>query len=192
MNHANFSEAVAPAGAASSWVKVAVPHGPPRGATYKLELSPCEVSMSSVARTFVTCLAAVVGCGGSTGTQTVPGPPTASAKQDVRPSDGFPDIIPTLLTPPNGAEFDHYPRILTLRWTPEPLAASYIVELQIQGSSRDWHLIPDPARQSVTADSVQIQFNGAQPGRWRVIAIDATGVASSPSDWWEFFFGRWQ
>jgi hypothetical protein len=147
--------------------------------------------MSPVARTLVTCLAAVIGCGGDTETQTVPAPPTASAKPDGRPVQDFAAIIPTLLTPPNGAEFDHYPRILTLRWTPEPVAASYIVELQIQGSSLDWHPIPDPARQSVTADSVQIEFNGSQPGRWRVIAVDATGVASKPSEWGEFFFGRW-
>jgi len=132
-------------------------------------------------------LVALLGCAGNTGTPNVP----AQSSSTVAPSADFAALVPTLLAPTKDTPLNYYPRLLMLRWRAEPAAAHYVVDVEIQGTATlEWVLIPNAAREAVTADSIQIEFIGANPGRWRVTAIDSMGVASRPSEWWGFVFVR--
>lgn len=98
---------------------------------------------------------------------------------------------PIQLSPANGTVFDHYPRTTTLQWSPVSGAANYTVEIdcyhccQIDAWCTDigqvWQVVPRISTTSHTFD-----FVGAQPGRWRVWAVDAKGQVGPQSGWWEF------
>jgi tetratricopeptide (TPR) repeat protein len=99
---------------------------------------------------------------------------------------------PKLLSPEPGAVFDHYPRQTTLVWGEVPGAATYMVEWDYQ-SDGTWTLEArggtypvQPTKQPV----FNFQFVGAQPGRWRVWAVDAAGIAGPKSEWREFRYSR--
>lgn len=108
---------------------------------------------------------------------------------------------PRLISPTNGAVFNDFPRTLTLKWEAVPDATGYVVEVDFydpQGlpgaglkpgwvSERDSHIY---IQQSVSATSFPFDFVGAQPGRWRVWAIDMNGQEGSKSDWCVFRFTR--
>ncbi len=100
--------------------------------------------------------------------------------------DAYPEAIgdqelsaPVQQSPASGTTFHHYPRTLTLRWATVPGASSYTVEVE------NWLLVPDLKQTSYTFD-----FVGAQPGRWRVWAVDTAGRGSPKSEWWTFAFTR--
>lgn len=98
---------------------------------------------------------------------------------------------PLQLSPADGTVFDHYPRTTTLQWSPVSGAANYAVEIdcyhccQIDAWCTDigqvWQVVPRISTTSHTFD-----FVGAQPGRWRVWAVDAKGQVGPQSGWWEF------
>ena len=98
---------------------------------------------------------------------------------------------PTQLSPADGSVFEHYPRTTTLEWTAVPGATSYTVEIDCYRccQSGKWctdigktgQLVPD-----IKATSYTFDFVGAQPGRWRVWAVYATGQESPKTNWWEF------
>lgn len=106
-----------------------------------------------------------------------------------------PTEAPRLLSPENGAVFSHYPRTTTLRWTSVPVAASYTVEVDCYHCcatsrwctdvGRTWRISPDIRSTSYTFD-----FVGAQPGRWRVWAVDAYGNRGNVSGWRTFEYTR--
>jgi hypothetical protein len=97
------------------------------------------------------------------------------------------------LSPRNGSEFTHYPRTTTLKWSSVSSAASYTVEIDCYNCcmanrwctdiGRTWQVVPD-----IRATSYTFDFVGAQPGRWRVWAVDASGQASLKSGWWYFTY----
>jgi hypothetical protein len=95
---------------------------------------------------------------------------------------------PTLVLPADGAVFDIYPRTTILTWDSVPYADSYLVEVQGQNDVdlQWWNWRSD----TVTGTSYTFDFAGAQPGRWRVTALDSTGIraSSDPSDWWGFSY----
>jgi hypothetical protein len=102
---------------------------------------------------------------------------------------------PKQLSPANGAVFSHYPRKTTLKWSAVSGAASYTVEIDCYHCceankwctdvGETWKLVPNLNTTSYTFD-----FVGAQPGRWRVWAVDASGNESPKSGWWEFEYTK--
>jgi len=104
-------------------------------------------------------------------------------------------VAPTQLSPANGSVFEHYPRTTRLQWSPVPGAATYTVEIDAYdpGSGRwfsdlagkPWDLVPN-----IKETSYSFDFVGAQPGRWRVWAVDANGLEGPQSGWWEFRYTR--
>jgi len=102
---------------------------------------------------------------------------------------------PQQISPPDGAVFRHYPRRTTLRWRAVPGAVSYTVEIDCyhccqsnkwcREVGRAWKVIPN-----IQGTSYTFQFVGAQPGRWRVWAVDALGRPGIKSPWWHFRYSR--
>jgi hypothetical protein len=107
---------------------------------------------------------------------------------------------PQLLTPDDGAVMNHYPRKTTVNWEPVIGAVSYTVEIQSSGGINsdgcEWydlgeylryfpeaHYVP-PVRISTT--SFSFNWLGANLGRWRVWAIDASGKEGIKSQWRRF------
>ena len=99
---------------------------------------------------------------------------------------------PKLLSPEPGAVFDHYPRQTTLVWSEVPGAATYQVEWDYQSEgvwtmeARGGEFPGLPTKQPV----FNFQFVGAQPGRWRVWAVDAAGAPGPKSEWREFRYTK--
>jgi lysophospholipase L1-like esterase len=99
---------------------------------------------------------------------------------------------PQLSTPPEGAILNTYPRITTLRWQPVAGATGYRVEvvrgLQSPQSGVQW--IEPPATYLITDTCHTFEFCGAQPGRWRITALDDTKrhTDSAPSQWNTFTY----
>jgi len=99
--------------------------------------------------------------------------------------------MPAQLSPANGSVFHHYPRTTTLRWTAVPGAASYTVEIDCfhccgfnrwcTDIGQTWKVMPN-----IHGTSYTFNFVGAQPGRWRVWAVDAHGNEGPRTPWWEF------
>jgi hypothetical protein len=102
---------------------------------------------------------------------------------------------PKQLSPADGAVFSHYPRTTTLRWSAVPGAVKYTVQIDCYGCceankwctnvGRNHKLVPN-----VEATSYTFDFVGAQPGAWRVWAVDATGREGPKSDWRTFKYTR--
>ena len=115
------------------------------------------------------------------------------AASSILDSKSTPLPAPTLMSPDEGAIFHHYPRHMTLTWTPVPSAREYVVEWDYY-SGKGW--ASEGARgyswPSSTTKKTQFSFDfvGSQPGRWRVWAIDKHGNAGTKSDWRLFTFGR--
>lgn len=104
-------------------------------------------------------------------------------------------VAPMQLAPPAGSVFDHYPRTTALEWSPVQGAASYAVEIDCYHCcetdawctdvGQTWQVIRDITRTTYTFDYV-----GAQPGRWRVWAVDASGKEGPSTEWWDFVYTR--
>ena len=107
---------------------------------------------------------------------------------------------PRPLSPENGAVFNHYPRTTRLEWSAVPGAVSYAVELEVcqPGGSdgtecRDPQLLQirgNPPLSGIEGTSYEFLFIGAQPGRWRVWAVDANGRMGARSTWSQFIY-KW-
>ena len=107
-------------------------------------------------------------------------------------TDGKP-TVPRLIYPASGAAYDHYPRYLDLRWYPSSgrYPMHYIVEKQwgnIFPRERNGAVVPERVWEphSISSYRVDIPYllilhGGANPGRWRVKAVNAIGE----SDWSE-------
>ena len=95
---------------------------------------------------------------------------------------------PVLVSPYYNQHFYHYPRTTTLAWKPVAGATGYLVEKAY--SDGTWHAYPVVTITAPLATTHTFDFIGDQPGRWRVTAIDSTGIhpASSPSAWRIFYY----
>jgi thiol-disulfide isomerase/thioredoxin/tetratricopeptide (TPR) repeat protein len=99
---------------------------------------------------------------------------------------------PKLLSPAPGSVFGHYPRETTLVWAEVPGAVSYVVEWDYKGAdmwASEQRGTPG-ALIRATQPEATFQFIGAQPGRWRVWAVDAAGQPGPKSDWSEFTYTK--
>jgi hypothetical protein len=94
-------------------------------------------------------------------------------------------VAPRPVAPANGSLLDVFPRKTTLRWTPLDGAASYKIEVEYQDpSTGKW--LPHFAPKVTGPTERELDFVGAQPGRWRVWAVDNNGREGPKSDWWTF------
>lgn len=102
---------------------------------------------------------------------------------------------PVQISPTDGTVFDHYPRRTTLAWRSVDGATSYTAEVDCYQCCQSnqwcadvgqiWLLVP-----GLPATSYTFDFVGAQPGRWRVWAVDSGGQESPKTNWWEFHYRR--
>jgi hypothetical protein len=107
-----------------------------------------------------------------------------------------PTLVPTLLpapglvSPENGKVFDTYPRNTTLDWTPVPGAVKYLVEIVACNGPNQADCFPlkmnGSSTRQTTGTDYSFSFIGAQPGQWRVWAVDANGKDGTVSPWWTF------
>lgn len=99
--------------------------------------------------------------------------------------------VPQPLSPAHGTVFSHYPRVTALHWQPVTNATSYTVEVDCyhccamnkwcSDVGKIWTIIPN-----IRTTTHTFHFVGAQPGRWRVWAVDGTGREGPKSNWQEF------
>jgi hypothetical protein len=101
---------------------------------------------------------------------------------------------PVQANPDDGVELNYYPRQTKLEWQPVPGAISYRVEIDYcDGRVRERMKCLDPQphhleRSDIRDTSFEFNFVGAQPGRWRVWAIDEKGQEGFKSPWRLFFY----
>ena len=103
---------------------------------------------------------------------------------------------PQPLLPADRTELSHYPRTTRLEWSPVSGAASYSVELEVcEMGSTDGNqcglllqMRGNPPLSGIEGTSYEFLFIGAQPGRWRVWAVDAKGRVGLKSRWSMFFY----
>lgn len=107
---------------------------------------------------------------------------------------------PNQLAPANDIVFNHYPRRTTLNWSPVEGAVSYSVEVDYcEGGRRNQSVCvnPQPLKLrnnppvlGITSTSYEFDFVGAQPGRWRVWAVDKEGREGFKTPWRRFVYLR--
>jgi hypothetical protein len=98
-----------------------------------------------------------------------------------------PFSAPELLSPEDGAVFDHIPRDMALDWDDVPGADAYLVQIDgccLAGTDDFWLAGGLGYISQVVSDSdYEFLFAGPQPGRWRVAAINADGTPGDFSEW---------
>ena len=103
---------------------------------------------------------------------------------------------PAQLVPADGMVFEHFPRRTRLEWAPVEGAVSYRFEVDYCDGWREGRTgCPDPQPLAVTRAPIketayEFDFVGAQPGRWRVWALDAAGREGFKSHWRSFAYLR--
>jgi hypothetical protein len=126
--------------------------------------------------------------------------PLPGASASIAPSATVPEVpaavppglaAPALISPPEGAVFDYFPRTLALEWAPVAGAVAYRVEWDYQYSGI-WHAEAANLHGSFRTEQpfYSFDFVGGQPGRWRVWAVDAEGREGPRSPWRGFEFKR--
>jgi hypothetical protein len=105
---------------------------------------------------------------------------------------------PVLLSPADRVEFRIYPRHTKLEWQPVEGAAYYLVEIDVcDGRDRELRECVNPGPFStnknlgpvkVEGTTYEFDFVGAQPGRWRIWAVDSKGQEGFKSSWRLFFY----
>jgi hypothetical protein len=116
-----------------------------------------------------------------------------------RPGVNLP--APVQLSPADGTIFDGFPREkLKLEWAAVEGAVTYSVEVDFcRGPTKgntdcvdpQPHILKGmPPLTDLVQTSVEFTFIGAQPGRWRVWAVDKEGNPGFKSPWRAFAYGR--
>jgi len=97
---------------------------------------------------------------------------------------------PVQVSPASSTVFNNYPRTTTLQWSAVSGAASYTVQVDYYqpGDTTCTSGTQDYLTPNITGTSYTFDFVGAQPGCWRVWAVDAAGRQSPKSGWWEFSY----
>ena len=109
---------------------------------------------------------------------------------------------PVQLSPPDNTTFDLFPRTTKLGWSPVAGAASYAVEVEScwKPISPSRSRLPDDGecinpspyleKVGVLDTTFEFAFKGAQPGRWRVWAIDSDHRPGYKSPWRRFVYQK--
>ncbi len=149
-----------------------------------------EIRSKIMAIAVVVCLG-LCGCHKQRSSAKVPPatvPPPAPPAAAPAPAPEL--VAPTLLSPAVDAAFHAYPRVLTLEWEPVPGALRYRVDIECYGCCAAHQFCYLHSETTSGTSYTLDNFVGDQPGRWRVRAISAAGVAGPPCDWRRFTFGR--
>jgi len=109
---------------------------------------------------------------------------------------------PVQVSPLDRATLDNFPRATKLEWAPVTGAASYAVEVESCWRVRtEWRKYvpengqcfnPSPYLEKLRLGdtSYEFAFKGAQPGRWRVWAIDKDSRPGIKSNWRKFEYSK--
>lgn len=102
---------------------------------------------------------------------------------------------PTLTSPTCGSTFSNFPRTTTLKWNAVSGAASYIVEVDCYHCCESGKWCTEVGKThirktGITATEFTFDFVGAQPGRWRVSAVDSKGKEGAKSAWCNFTYTK--
>jgi len=105
---------------------------------------------------------------------------------------------PVQMSPANDVVYDHYPRRTKLEWSPVEGAVSYKVEVDYCAGDvkkRSGCVNPQPLQMKnnpptfgIVNTSYEFDFVGANPGRWRVWAVDKEGREGFRSPWRRFVY----
>ncbi len=131
-------------------------------------------------------------------------PPAAPSQNQPPAAQPTPTLIPSstpvqglsapaLLTPAEGQVLTTYPRSTNFTWSPVPGAGKYFFELMACSNSNTSDCFVWPANKpthEVFGTSYTFNFVGAQPGKWRVTAVDANGVKGASSEWRMFKYTK--
>jgi len=118
----------------------------------------------------------------------------ALSEAEKRPGMNLP--APKLISPEDNQVFSIFPRATRLEWSPVEGAASYTVEIDVcDGRNKSRCLNPQPLNlpvnpptSNISATSYEFMFVGAQPGRWRVWAVDKDSRDGFKSEWRTFVY----
>ncbi len=122
---------------------------------------------------------------------------TDRAISDAEKQPGLHLPAPMQSSPADGVVFDHYPRNTKIEWSPVEGAASYSVEVDYCKPDRQRRacatahplmMTANPPMTGINATSYEFAFVGAQPGRWRVWAVDKEGRDGFKSAWRTFVY----
>lgn len=107
---------------------------------------------------------------------------------------------PVQSSPANKTVFDYYPRVTKLKWSPVEGAVSYSVEVDYcEGGMGKKPVCVNPQpltlksnvpSSGILSTTYEFNFVGAQPGRWRVWALDKDGREGFKSPWRGFVYLR--
>jgi hypothetical protein len=122
---------------------------------------------------------------------------TDRAMSEAEKQPGLHLPAPVQSSPADGVVFDIYPRKTEIEWAPVEGAASYSVEIDYCKPDRQRRpcftahpllLRGNPPMTGISATSYEFDFVGAQPGRWRVWAVDKDGREGFKSPWRTFVY----
>ncbi len=120
---------------------------------------------------------------------------SALSEAEKEPSMTLP--APVQLSPADRIELDYFPRHTKLEWQPVDGAVSYTVEVDFcDGRVKGRRECQNPqtlysrekSPTGIMLTSYEFDFIGAQPGRWRVWAVDKNGQQGFKSPWRTFFY----
>ena len=104
---------------------------------------------------------------------------------------------PKQLSPADEVVFEHYPRATRVKWSEIEGAVSYVLEVDYcdglgRAKGKRECIDPQPLhpKLGIPGTSHEFLFVGAQPGRWRVWALDKEGREGFKSPWRNFFYTR--
>ena len=97
---------------------------------------------------------------------------------------------PALVAPADDVVYDHYPRRTRLEWASVNGATQYLVEVEVLVLRGAWQPQIGLPLDVTTATEFLFNFDGANPGRWRVRALDEVGRPGTPSSWRRFVYLR--
>ncbi|MEO1514348.1 MAG: hypothetical protein AAFV95_05025 [Bacteroidota bacterium] len=93
-----------------------------------------------------------------------------------------------------GATYNHFPRKTKLQWRPVRGAVKYIVEVDCYHCCKSGKWCSETGKtwkkETVRGTSYSFNFVGAQPGRWRVRAVNRNGKAGKVSAWCNFKYTK--
>jgi len=104
-------------------------------------------------------------------------------------------VKPKLIYPKNNEKFSNFPRTVTLKWSSVPGARSYTVEIDCFHCCKENKWCRDVGKvfhikKALRGNTYTFEFTGAQPGRWRVWAVDKYGREGFKSEWRYFEYLR--
>ena len=125
-------------------------------------------------------------------------PTTVNAALSEAEKHSFTNLpAPVQLSPVDRVELDYFPRLTRLEWQAVEGAASYAVEVDYcdgriknrrECVNPQTHASGNSPLRGIVETTYEFNFVGAQPGRWRVWAVDKKGQEGFKSPWRTFFY----